>query len=134
PNVTIDALNLVLYVGNDVIVRGTTTQLHSNKALVESLHKALEKSEILKSAVQLIEDTSRDTEKKFFKLNDYLDDLIPRRSANLINIVLQEATVPVIETGAGNCHVYIDESANEEMSIDIVKNAKLQRPSVCNAI
>src|SRR5690625_4714538 len=86
------------------------------------------------NAVQLIEDTSRDTAKNFFKLNDYLDVLIPRGSANLINIVLQEATVPVIETEAGNCLVYIDESANEEMSIDIVKNAKLQHPSLCNAI
>ena len=134
PNVTIDAATLALKAGNAVILRGSSSAIHSNKALVDSLHKALEKSEIPKSAVQLIEDTSRDTAKKFFKLNDYLDVLIPRGSANLINIVLQEATVPVIETGAGNCHVYIDESANEEMSIDIVKNAKLQRPSVCNAI
>ena len=134
PNVTIDAATLALKAGNAVILRGSSSAIHSNKALVDSLHKALEKSEIPKNAVQLIEDTSRDTAKKFFKLNDYLDVLIPRGSANLINIVLQEATVPVIETGAGNCHVYIDESANEEMSIDIVKNAKLQRPSVCNAI
>lgn len=134
PNVTIDAATLALKAGNAVILRGSSSAIHSNKALVDSLHKALEKSEIPNNAVQLIEDTSRDTAKKFFKLNDYLDVLIPRGSANLINIVLQEATVPVIETGAGNCHVYIDESANEQMSIDIVKNAKLQRPSVCNAI
>src|SRR5699024_10391998 len=134
PNVTIDAATLSLRTGNAVILRGSSSAIHSNKALVDSLHKALEKSEIPNNAVQLIEDTSRDTAKKFFKLNDYLDVLIPRGSANLINIVLQEATVPVIETGAGNCHVYIDESANEQMSIDIVKNAKLQRPSVCNAI
>lgn len=134
PNVTIDAATLALKAGNAVILRGSSSAIHSNKALVDSLHRALAKSEIPNNAVQLIEDTSRDTAKKFFKLNDYLDVLIPRGSANLINIVLQEATVPVIETGAGNCHVYIDESANEEMSIDIVKNAKLQRPSVCNAI
>ena len=134
PKVTIDAATLALKAGNAVILRGSSSAIHSNKALVDSLHKALEKSEIPNNAVQLIEDTSRDTAKKFFKLNDYLDVLIPRGSANLINIVLQEATVPVIETGAGNCHVYIDESANEQMSIDIVKNAKLQRPSVCNAI
>lgn len=134
PNVTIDAATLALKAGNAVILRGSSSAIHSNKALVDSLHKALEKSEIPNNAIQLIEDTSRDTAKQFFKLNDYLDVLIPRGSANLINIVLQEATVPVIETGAGNCHVYIDESANEKMSIDIVKNAKLQRPSVCNAI
>src|SRR5690625_3012160 len=134
PNVTIDAATLALKAGNAVILRGSSSAIHSNKALVDSLHRALAKSEIPNNAVQLIEDTSRDTAKKFFKLNDYLEVLIPRGSANLINIVLQEATVPVIETGAGNCHVYIDESANEEMSIDIVNNAKLQRPSVCNAI
>src|SRR5699024_11290721 len=115
----IDVLTLDLIAGNSVILIGSSSSINSNKALVESLHKALEKSEIPKNEVQLIEDTSRDTAKKFFKLNDYLDVLIPRGSANLINIVLQEATVPVIETGAGNCHVYIDESANEEMSIDI---------------
>src|SRR5699024_5666076 len=134
PNVTLDAATLALKTGNAVLLRGSSSAIHSNIALVDSLHKEIEKSKIPKNAVQLIEDTSRDTAKKFVKLNDYLDVLIPRGSANLINIVLQEATVPVIETGAGNCHVYIDESANEEMSIDIVKNAKLQRPSVCNAI
>ncbi len=134
PNVTIDAATLSLKTGNSVVLRGSSSAIHSNKALVASLHKALEKSDVPKEAVQLIEDTSRETAKEFFKLNDYLDVLIPRGSANLIKIVLEEATVPVIETGAGNCHVYLDESAEEAMSIDIVKNAKLQRPSVCNAI
>src|SRR5699024_2064260 len=89
PNITIDAATLALKAGNAVILRVSSSAIHSNKALVDSLHKALEKSEIPKSAVQLIEDTSRDTAKKFFKLNDYLDVLIPRGSANLINIVLQ---------------------------------------------
>src|SRR5699024_6779398 len=128
-----DAATLALKAGNAVILRGSSSAIHSNKALVDSLHKALEKREIPNNAVQLIEDTSRDTAKKLCKLNDNLDVLIPRGSANLINIILQEATVPVIETGAGNCYVYIDESANEQMSIEIDKNAKLQRPSVCNA-
>src|SRR5699024_11437901 len=93
--VSIDAATLSLKSGNEVIIRGSSSAIHSNKALVDSLNKALEKSEIPNNAVQLIEDTSRDTAKKFFKLNDYLDVLIPRGSANLINIVLQEATVPV---------------------------------------
>lgn len=134
PNVTIDAATLSLKTGNSVVLRGSSSAIHSNKALVTSLHKALEKSNIPKNAVQLIEDTSRESAKEFFKLNAYLDVLIPRGSASLIKVVLEEATVPVIETGAGNCHVYLDESAEEKMSIDIVKNAKLQRPSVCNAI
>lgn len=134
PNVTIDAATLSLKTGNSVVLRGSSSAIHSNKALVASLHKALEKSDIPMDAVQLIENTSRETAKEFFKLNDYLDVLIPRGSAALIKVVLAEATVPVIETGAGNCHVYLDESAKEEMSLDIVKNAKLQRPSVCNAI
>ena len=134
PNVTVDAATLSLKTGNAVVLRGSSSAIHSNTALVESIHKALEKSEIPVDAVQLIEDTSRETAKEFFKLNDYLDVLIPRGSASLIKVVLEEATVPVIETGAGNCHIYLDEFAEEEMAINIVKNAKLQRPSVCNAI
>lgn len=134
PNVTIDAATLSLKTGNSVVLRGSSSAIHSNKALVESLHKALEKSDLPVEAVQLIEDTNREAAKEFFKMNEYLDVLIPRGSAGLIKVVLEEATVPVIETGAGNCHVYLDESAEEEMAIAIVKNAKLQRPSVCNAI
>ncbi len=134
PNVTIDAATLSLKTGNAVVLRGSSSAIHSNKALVASLHRALEKTNIPTEAVQLIEDTSRETAKEFFKLNEYLDVLIPRGSANLIQVVLKEATVPVIETGAGNCHVYLDDSAQKDMAIDIVKNAKLQRPSVCNAI
>lgn len=134
PNVTVDAATLSLKTGNAVVLRGSSSAVHSNIALVESIHKALEKSDIPVDAVQLIEDTSRETAKEFFKLNDYLDVLIPRGSAGLIKVVLKEATVPVIETGAGNCHIYLDEFAEEKMAINIVKNAKLQRPSVCNAI
>ncbi|GAB3796577.1 glutamate-5-semialdehyde dehydrogenase [Virgibacillus kimchii] len=134
PNVTIDAAALSLKTGNAVILRGSSSAKHSNIALVTSIHAALEKSNVPKDAVQLIEDTSRETAKELFRLNEYLDVLIPRGGKNLIDTVVRESTVPVIETGAGNCHVYIDESAEQEMAEQIVLNAKLQRPSVCNAV
>lgn len=134
PNVTIDAATLSLKTGNAVILRGSSSAIHSNMALVKSIHRALEKSALPAEAVQLIEDTSRETANKFFRLNDYLDVLIPRGGERLIETVLRESTVPVIETGAGNCHAYVDESADVTMAEEIVLNAKLQRPSVCNAI
>lgn len=134
PNVTLDAATLSLKTGNAVVLRGSSSAIHSNKALVKSIHRALEKSDLPKEAVQLIEDTRRETAKDFFQLNEYLDVLIPRGSEKLIEIVLKEATVPVIETGAGNCHLFIDETADVNMAMDITLNAKLQRPSVCNAI
>lgn len=133
PNVTIDAATLSLKTGNAVILRGSSSAKYSNMALVEIIHKALEKSNIPTDAVQLIEDTSRETAKELFRLNEYLDVLIPRGGKNLIQTVIRESTVPVIETGAGNCHVYIDEDADKAMAEKIVLNAKLQRPSVCNA-
>lgn len=134
PNVTIDAASLALKTGNAIILRGSSSAIHSNKALMSSIHRALEKSALPIDAVQLIEDTSRETAKELFQLNDYLDVLIPRGGQNLINIVVRESTVPVIETGAGNCHAFIDETAEEAMATNIILNAKLQRPSVCNAI
>ncbi len=134
PNVTIDAATLSLKTGNAVILRGSSSAKFSNLAIVQTIHKALGKSAVPVDAVQLIEDTSRETAKELFKLNDYLDVLIPRGGKQLIKTVIRESTVPVIETGAGNCHVYVDESANKEMAENIVLNAKLQRPSVCNAI
>ena len=134
PNVTVDAATLSLKTGNAVILRGSSSAKHSNMALVKSIHAALEKSNVPQNAVQLIEDTSRETAKKLFRLNEYLDVLIPRGGKNLIDTVVRESTVPVIETGAGNCHVYIDASAKQKMAEEIVVNAKLQRPSVCNAI
>lgn len=134
PNVTIDAATLTLKTGNSVILRGSSSAIHSNTALVKSIHTALGKSKLPINAVQLIEDTSRETAKDFFRLNEYLDVLIPRGSEKLIEVVIREATVPVIETGAGNCHLYIDESAKLEMANEIALNAKIQRPSVCNAI
>lgn len=134
PNVTIDAATLALKTGNAILLRGSSSAKYSNNALVKSIHRALAKTKVPKKAVQLIEDTSRETAKSFFRLNEYLDVLIPRGGKNLIQTVVKEATVPVIETGAGNCHIYIDQSASFPMAKDIVLNAKLQRPSVCNAV
>ncbi|HWO97145.1 MAG TPA: glutamate-5-semialdehyde dehydrogenase [Bacillus sp. (in: firmicutes)] len=134
PNVTVDAASLCLKAGNAVLLRGSSSALHSNKALVAIMRQALEGSPIPADAVQLLEDTSRETASQMFKLNDYLDVLIPRGGAGLIQSVIQNATVPVLETGVGNCHIFIDESADKQMAIDIVLNAKTQRPSVCNAI
>ncbi|MGA5688359.1 glutamate-5-semialdehyde dehydrogenase [Cytobacillus pseudoceanisediminis] len=133
PNVTVDASSLCLKTGNAVMLRGSSSAIHSNKAIVKVISHALEKSDLPSDAVQLIEDTSRETASGMFKLNEYLDVLIPRGGAKLIKTVVENSTVPVLETGAGNCHVYIDESADREMAINIVINAKTQRPSVCNA-
>jgi glutamate-5-semialdehyde dehydrogenase len=133
PNVTVDASSLCLKTGNAVMLRGSSTAIHSNKAIVKVIQHALEKSDLPSDAVQLIEDTSRETASGMFKLNEYLDVLIPRGGAKLIKTVVENSTVPVLETGAGNCHVYIDESADKEMAINIALNAKTQRPSVCNA-
>lgn len=134
PNVTVDAATLTLKTGNVVILRGSSSAKNSNIALISSIHRALERSALPVNAVQLIEDTSRETARELFRLNDYLDVLIPRGGKNLIDTVVREATVPVIETGAGNCHIFIDKTAEKEMAEQIVLNAKLQRPSVCNAI
>lgn len=134
PNVTVDAATLSLKTGNAAILRGSSSAKYSNEALIKSIHKALEKSSLPVEAVQLIEDTSRETAKELFNLNEYLDVLIPRGGKKLIETVIAQSTVPVLETGAGNCHVYIDQAAEKEMAIDIIMNAKLQRPSVCNAV
>ncbi|MGP7815607.1 glutamate-5-semialdehyde dehydrogenase [Niallia sp. 01092] len=134
PNVTVDAATLSIKTGNAVILRGSSTAAYSNQAIVRSIHKALEKSALPLDAVQLIEDTSRETAKELFHLNEYLDVLIPRGGKNLIDTVVKEASVPVIETGAGNCHIFIDETATVDMSISISLNGKVQRPSVCNSI
>jgi glutamate-5-semialdehyde dehydrogenase len=133
PNVTVDSATLCLKAGNAVLLRGSTSALHSNKALVQVMQSALEGTSIPAEAVQLLEDTSRETATQMFKLNQYLDVLIPRGGAGLIQSVVQNATVPVLETGVGNCHVFIDETAERDMAINIAVNAKLQRPSVCNA-
>ena len=132
PNVTVDAATLSLKTGNAVILRGSSSAKHSNIALVASIHRALKSANYPVDAVQLIEDTSRETAKTLFTLNEYLDVLIPRGGKNLIDLVVRESTVPVLETGAGNCHVYLDNFANVEMAKTIVKNSKTQRLSVCN--
>lgn len=133
PNVTVDAGSLCLKAGNAVLLRGSTSALHSNNALVQVMREALADSKIPADAVQLLEDTSRETAAQMFKLNQYLDVLIPRGGAGLIQSVIENATVPVLETGVGNCHVFIDETAQKQMAIDIAINAKMHRVSVCNA-
>ncbi|NHM31980.1 glutamate-5-semialdehyde dehydrogenase [Neobacillus terrae] len=133
PNVTVDAASLCLKAGNSVLLRGSASALNSNKALVQVMCDSLEGTAIPPDAIQLLEDTSRETASEMFKLNGYIDVLIPRGGAGLIQTVIQNATVPVLETGVGNCHVYVDETAMENMAIDIVINAKTHRPSVCNA-
>ncbi|WP_274309856.1 glutamate-5-semialdehyde dehydrogenase [Solibacillus daqui] len=132
PNVTVDAATLSLKTGNAVILRGSSSAKNSNMALVASIHRALEKADYPVDAVQLIEDTSRETAKTLFTMTDYLDVLIPRGGKNLIDLVVRESTVPVLETGAGNCHVYLDNFANVDMAKSIIKNSKTQRLSVCN--
>ncbi|WP_176332617.1 glutamate-5-semialdehyde dehydrogenase [Candidatus Enterococcus lemimoniae] len=133
PNVTTDAASLCFKTGNAVILRGGKEAFHSNQILVTVLQQALEQKGASPFAIQFVDDTSRETAQKLMKLNDYLDVLIPRGGANLIKTVLTTATVPVIETGTGNCHVYIDKEAQLEMATNIVVNAKCQRPSVCNS-
>lgn len=134
PNVTVDAAVLCLKAGNAVILRGGKEAIHSNLCLVQLMQKAIEQVGLPAELVQLVEKTDRETAAEMMRLNGYLDVLIPRGGAGLIQAVVRQATVPVIETGAGNCHVYIDESAEPEMAVSIADNAKTQRPSVCNAI
>lgn len=133
PNVTADAAGLCLKSGNAVLLRGSSDAINSNKALVQALDEAAQKTGIPQGAIALIEDTSRECVNAMLRLNDYLDVLIPRGGAGLIRNVVENATVPVIETGTGNCHVYVDDSADLDMAQDIVYNGKVQRPGVCNA-
>ncbi len=134
PNVTVDAAALCFKAGSAVILRGGSDAINSNKFLVSLMRGALAECGVPEDCIQLVEDTSRDTATAMMRLNRYIDLLIPRGSGRLIRSVIENATVPVIQTGEGNCHVYIDESADIEMAVDIVDNAKTQRPSVCNAI
>ena len=133
PNVTVDAFSLCFKTSNAVILRGGSDAIHSNIALVAIIKESLEEMHVTSDAIFLLEDTSRETATKLMRLNEYIDVLIPRGGAGLIRSVVQNATVPVIETGTGNCHVYIDASADPAMAVNIVKNAKLQRIGVCNA-
>lgn len=134
PNVTVDAATLCLKAGNTVILKGGKEAINSNKCLADVMRAAVEKAGLPADVIQLVEDTSREAAAELMKLNKYLDVLIPRGGTGLINAVVNQATVPVIETGTGNCHVYVDESADIQMAADIVNNGKTQRPSVCNAV
>ncbi len=133
PNVTADAFALCFKTGNAVILKGGSDALYSNIAIVQSLRSTLESEGIVRGAISLIEDTSRETTTAFMRMNDDIDVLIPRGGAGLIRAVVENATVPVIETGTGNCHIYVDESADFDMALDIIFNAKTQRIGVCNA-
>lgn len=134
PNVTVDAAALCFKAGSAVILRGGSDAINSNKALVNLMRKALAEVGAEENCVQLVEDTSHETANEMMRLNKYIDLLIPRGGGRLIHAVIENATIPVIQTGEGNCHVYVDESADIEMAVNIVDNAKTQRPSVCNAI
>ena len=133
PNVTADAFGLCFKTGNVVILKGGSDALHSNQAIVHTLRSTLNVHQIPEDAIQLIADTSRETTTEFMKMNQYVDVLIPRGGAGLIRSVVMNSTIPVIETGTGNCHIYVDETADLNMACDIIVNAKTQRVGVCNA-
>lgn len=134
PNVTVDATGLCLKTGNSVVLRGGSAAIESNRKIVEVLKNALQATAMPADAIQLIEDSDRASVNEMLKLNGLLDVVIPRGGASLIRNVVENATVPVIETGAGICHTFIDASADYEMAADIAFNAKVQRPSVCNSM
>ena len=133
PNVTADAFSLTFKSGNVCILKGGSDAINSNIAIVKVIRDVLKEENVDENAVQLIEKTDRETAAAFMKLNDYVDVLIPRGSANLIKAVVNNSTIPVIETGSGNCHVYVDKDADIDMAVNIIYNAKTQRIGVCNA-
>jgi len=133
PNVTVDAAALCLKSGNAALLRGGSESIHSNIALAHVLQDALERANLPRTAIQLIENTDRAAARRLMTLNGFVDCLIPRGGASLIKTVVENATVPVIETGTGNCHVYADKDADLKMALEITLNAKVQRPSVCNS-
>lgn len=133
PNVTADAFALCFKTGNVVILKGGSDALHSNEAIVNCIRETLNEQGVTEDAIQLISDTSRETAAEFMKMNQYVDVLIPRGGRGLIKAVVEQSTIPVIETGTGNCHIYVDETADLEMAADIIMNAKTQRVGVCNA-
>ena len=133
PNVTADVAGLCIKTGNVCVLRGGKEAFHSNNAIVQIFHEAIENCGLDPNMVQLVQDTTRESAMAMMKLNEYLDILIPRGGAGLIQAVVQNSTVPVIETGVGNCHIYVDDAADPEKAVSIVHNAKTQRPGVCNA-
>lgn len=134
PNVTVEAAGLCIKTGNAVILKGSSTAYHSNKVLTALLNEAADNSGLPKNSVQIIDSKDRESVNILMKLNKYVDVIIPRGGAGLIANVVNNSTVPVIETGVGNCHAYVDEKAQFNMAIDIIINGKTQRPSVCNAL
>ena len=134
PNVTSDAAALCLKSGNACILRGGKEAIHSNMAIAEVLRQAVASAGLPADCIQLVSDTSRESANQMMRMNGYLDVLIPRGGAGLIKAVVRNSTVPVIETGVGNCHVYVDSTADTDMAANIIYNAKTSRPSVCNAI
>ena len=133
PNVTADAFGLCFKTGNVVILKGGSDAIHSNEAIVDCIRESLKACGVTENAIQLIADTSRETAAEFMKMNEYVDVLIPRGGKGLIKAVVNQSTIPVIETGTGNCHIYVDESADMDMAVNIILNAKTQRVGVCNA-
>lgn len=133
PNVTADAFGLCFKSGNAVILKGGSDALESNKAIVKWIRTGLRKAGLPEDAIQLITDSNREVTKQFMQMREYVDVLIPRGGAGLIRAVVDNSTVPVIETGTGNCHIFVDESADFNMALDIIFNAKTQRIGVCNA-
>ncbi len=133
PNVTSDAAALCLKAGNAVILRGGKEAINSSKAIIKALRAGLKKSGLDENCISLVTDTTRDSANELMKMNEYVDVLIPRGGAGLIRSCVENSTVPVIETGTGNCHIYVDKDADIRMAADIVYNAKTSRPSVCNA-
>lgn len=133
PNVTSDAFGLCFKSGNAVILKGGSDAIHSNLAIVEALREGLERAGCPKEAVQLVASTDREATRKLMRMNQYVDVLIPRGSAGLIRATVENSTIPVIETGTGNCHIYVDASAKLLMALEIIVNAKTQRVGVCNA-
>lgn len=133
PNVTLDAFGLCFKTGNAVILRGGSDAIHTNIAITNIIKQTLTNLKMNENCIYLLEDTSRETTLKLMKLNQYVDVLIPRGGAGLIKTVVENSTIPVIETGTGNCHIYVDEFADLEMALSIIENAKTQRTGVCNA-
>lgn len=133
PNVTLDAFGLCFKTGNAVILRGGKDAINTNIAIIKVIRNVLKESKISEDCVYLIEDTSREKSQELMRLNKYVDVLIPRGGAGLIKTVVENSTIPVIETGTGNCHIYVDEFADFEMALSIIENAKTQRTGVCNA-
>lgn len=133
PNVTVDAFGLCFKTGNATVLKGGSDAIHTNITITEVIKKTLKEEKIVEDILYLVEDTSRETTQKLMKMQKYIDVLIPRGGRGLIKTVVENSTIPVIETGTGNCHIYVDKSADIEMALSIIENAKTQRTGVCNA-